>query len=627
MIRNTTLLIVDDSSENLKLLGNSLKKSGYTVLAALNGKQAIALAESKQPDLILLDVMMPETNGFQVCQILKANELTHKIPVIFLTASVEPESIKAGFEAGGADYITKPFNHEELTLRVTNHLNYKREKELLEKKLQGASLMLESISDGALIPVCSLLKNLDTLSKNSYSVAINSTHKNIAFAISNLAKFPFDIDAILKVDNQTHLQSFNLKTSLQTLEKINTTNAKDLNSSFSLVMNEGLYENYLCNTSKLTAAFEHVVYTLNQLSHYNLEVTASLKDRQEVADTILIEFKGLNLKSTESDSTQINPSIKQLALVILNDIFYPIHGKATLTKSSGNSECLSVLISLKIANSTIFETKEDLNQNAYNSLDEKNILVVEDNELNQKLVSTILQTEGANISFASTGKEAIEKATSQNYHLILMDINIPIVSGIEVTRILRDEHKIVTPIIGISGHADKKTFNSCIEAGMNSFLLKPFEITELKGIVFKELKKNETEESSWIDKSHSLADIYTGGLNKYDLTKLIELSNGDQGLITSWTNNFKNLVNKGISEINLIMESKDYSVQNKIFHELNNYTTYFGVELLKEYLKDLPKIQKSSASDEIVEHFKLIEEELISIKDYFIQIESENKIN
>lgn len=115
------ILLVDDIPENLKVIGNTLMDEGYQVIVASSGPKAIELTGTANPDLILLDVQMPGMNGLEVCRILKQSEKTRNIPVIFLTARNDTEDIIQGFEAGGVDYITKPYNAKELLLRIKNH--------------------------------------------------------------------------------------------------------------------------------------------------------------------------------------------------------------------------------------------------------------------------------------------------------------------------------------------------------------------------------------------------------------------------------------------------------------------------------------------------------------------------
>ncbi len=130
------ILIVDDTPANLKLLSQILTVNGYNVRVAVNGAQALTSIDMAQPDLILLDIKMPGMNGFEVCQQLKANPKTQDIPVIFISALDDLQDKLDGFNAGGLDYISKPFQIEEVLARVNAHLYIRRARQILESNNQ-----------------------------------------------------------------------------------------------------------------------------------------------------------------------------------------------------------------------------------------------------------------------------------------------------------------------------------------------------------------------------------------------------------------------------------------------------------------------------------------------------------
>ncbi len=138
---NQQILIVDDTIKNVQVLGAILKKEGFQISVAQDGRQALDSVATDAPDLILLDVMMPELDGYETCQCLKNSEKTKDIPVIFLTAKAEHEEIVKGFDYGAVDYVTKPFNAKELIRRVETHLKIR----ILQKDLhrQNAALAHE----------------------------------------------------------------------------------------------------------------------------------------------------------------------------------------------------------------------------------------------------------------------------------------------------------------------------------------------------------------------------------------------------------------------------------------------------------------------------------------------------
>jgi signal transduction histidine kinase len=131
-LKKPLILIVDDTPKNIQVLGKTLHDLGYNVSIATSGSQALESVRKEYPDLILLDIQMPEMDGFEVCKILKANLNTKEIPIIFLTAVIESEKIVNGFELGAVDYITKPFNTAELNKRVATHIEIKQSREKLK---------------------------------------------------------------------------------------------------------------------------------------------------------------------------------------------------------------------------------------------------------------------------------------------------------------------------------------------------------------------------------------------------------------------------------------------------------------------------------------------------------------
>lgn len=120
------VLIVDDIPENLSLLHDALDEAGYTVLVATNGESALARAAQAQPDVILLDAVMPGMDGFEVARRLKADFVTAAIPIVFMTGLTETEHVVAAFEAGGADYVTKPIRPREVLARIAAHMHNAR---------------------------------------------------------------------------------------------------------------------------------------------------------------------------------------------------------------------------------------------------------------------------------------------------------------------------------------------------------------------------------------------------------------------------------------------------------------------------------------------------------------------
>ena len=134
-----TILVVDDNPTNLQVLLESLKRTGFKILVARTGENAIQQAEYGKPDLILLDVMMPGIDGFETCRRFKTLDAFKEIPIIFMTALTDTTDKLKGFQAGGVDYVTKPLQHEEVLARVVTHLTIRR----LQQESREQHLLLQ----------------------------------------------------------------------------------------------------------------------------------------------------------------------------------------------------------------------------------------------------------------------------------------------------------------------------------------------------------------------------------------------------------------------------------------------------------------------------------------------------
>ncbi len=130
-MKKKQILIIDDQHDNVIILQNRLDLEGFTVLSAYDGPTGIEIAEEYKPDLIILDIMMPKMNGFEVCEILTNRDSTKDIPIILLTALNSAEETAKGFAAGAFDFIKKPFNRIELLARVKSALRFSETKKLL----------------------------------------------------------------------------------------------------------------------------------------------------------------------------------------------------------------------------------------------------------------------------------------------------------------------------------------------------------------------------------------------------------------------------------------------------------------------------------------------------------------
>lgn len=190
--KESTILIVDDNSNNLKVVAGVLKGEGYKFRMAKSGAQALSVLDKTQPDLILLDIQMPEMDGFETCVKIKKNKELAGIPIIFLTANTDADSISKAFEVGGVDFVTKPFNSDELLARIATHIKLKKQAEELVFQNKTKDKFFSIISHDLKNPLSTVIGFSELLDKN-YANLDNVDIKKFIHYIHESSKFSVEI--------------------------------------------------------------------------------------------------------------------------------------------------------------------------------------------------------------------------------------------------------------------------------------------------------------------------------------------------------------------------------------------------------------------------------------------------
>jgi sigma-B regulation protein RsbU (phosphoserine phosphatase) len=199
-VSTATILVVDDSPINLQVLVRTLDGTRHRILVATSGKSALDIVQRTRPDLILLDVMMPGMDGFEVCRTLKANDATRDIVIIFLSALGEVQDKVVGLQLGAVDYITKPIQAEEVLARVSNHLNVQRLQRQLRESRDQLDQELASAAEMQRLILPQTLPDGETLSFAAYY----ETSRHVGGDYYDIVRLPGDQCGVLIVDVSGH---------------------------------------------------------------------------------------------------------------------------------------------------------------------------------------------------------------------------------------------------------------------------------------------------------------------------------------------------------------------------------------------------------------------------------------
>ena len=529
IIQKENLLIIDDTLESLQLLANTLSEQGYKVRGAAKARMAIRTARLSPPDLILLDIKMPEMDGYEVCEKLKASQETCDIPVIFISALDEVMDKVRAFSVGGVDYITKPFQIEEVLARIEHQLTIKRlSKELKEKNEQlqqeiqerrkaeaeadaanqAKSEFLANISHELRTPLNAILgfsqvMNRDPQISNDqreYLEIINRNGEQLLELINDILDLS-KIEAGLACLNERNFDLYRLLDNLEELFQIQA-EQKHLEIIFIIESDvpqyvrtddqklRGCLLNLISNAIKFTS-YGHITITVTK----NVDLKPSLKF--SVSDT------GLGIAAEEIDSlfkafVQTSAGIKAtegtgLGLAISQKFAQLLGGKITVESvlGEGSTFCLTIQLLETTLSEVVMPSRQkvislELGQKPYR------ILVVDDTKTNRLLLVKLLEPLGFELCEASNGIEAVQVWQSWQPHLILLDTRMPVMSGLEATQKIRKLEKLQedcyqkTIIIALTASIFEERRGDVLDVGSDDLLRKPFK----EELIFEKIQQH-----------------------------------------------------------------------------------------------------------------------------------------
>ncbi len=290
------ILIVDDIISNIKILMEILKPK-YEISYVTNGAQALETALLDHPDLVLLDIMMPDIDGFEVCKQFKSEPILAEIPIIFLSALEESESVVKGFDLGAVDYITKPYHPAELKTRIDTHLNLKKSKETIAQKNKELAELFQILCHDFMTPVSYAIGSLELIRDNRDLFDVFES--DILRSLNNAIELIELVRTLRKLDdlNETlELKSINLCDSLKKAIGLLHHKLKDKNISQEISISK---DHYILaeETSLINSVINNLLTNAIKFSYP--DGTLSISSFEE-HDRIVLEIKDYGMGMSET---------------------------------------------------------------------------------------------------------------------------------------------------------------------------------------------------------------------------------------------------------------------------------------------------------------------------------------
>ena len=481
------ILLVDDNTANLQVLRETLDGLGYKLLIAKNGKSALEIVRKASPDLILLDIMMPDMDGYEVCRKLKAAASTQHIPVIFLTAMADAEDEAKGLSLGAVDYITKPINPELVRARVRNHLELKQYRDSLEELVKQRTRELQ-LTQAVMIESLATLAEYRDPETGGHIKRTQNYVKALAVHLKNHPKFRDEL-------TDEMIELLYLSAPLHDMGKV------------------GVRDHILLKPGRLDEAEFHEMQKHTTYGHDALRITEEkfgkstfLRLAREIAYTHQEKCDGSGYpRGLKAEEIPVSGRLMALA-----DVYDALISKRVYKPPMPHDDAVRIILDGKERHfdpdvvDAFFELQAVFRNIAltYADFDEERemlgsgmpctepsgkgitrVLLAEDNEINLEIMKNQLASLRFTVVTAANGLEALSRYQAMNFDLVLTDIEMPGMDGFKLAEAIRrmgKEGRTVPPILAITASEFELTEASAKSSGFDGYMLKPLDLGVLK---------------------------------------------------------------------------------------------------------------------------------------------------
>jgi signal transduction histidine kinase/HPt (histidine-containing phosphotransfer) domain-containing protein len=519
---NTTpsIFIVDDEPQNFDTIQSLLTDENYTFSYTISGRRAIERLDKFQPDLILLDLMMPDMNGIEVCKIVKASPQWQSIPIIMVTSLTEKKDLARCLAAGADDFISKPVERIELIARLTSMLRIKRQYDNLQLAKEDAELATKAKADFLAVmsheirtPINGILGATQLLTTTSLTPEQQKYLRTVEVGSEILLTVVNDILDFSKIDAgklTLEQNSIDLHTVIQDICESIAIKAQAKNIQIDRNIATDLPTYILGDITRLRQILLNLVNNAIKFTEKGaVTISVALAPQQsiesgEVEILFTIRDTGIGIGIDEIGSlfqafTQANTSTTRkyggtgLGLAICSRLIELMKGKIWVESQVGIGTEVYFTISAKITDlvpdeSTAISYKVNLNSKQLLPLQ---ILLAEDNQINQELAVAMFGKIGYQVTVVENGIEALEALKKQSYDLLFVDLNMPKMNGLKLAQFLTknwldlgvsyDRPKIIAMTASVLD-GDREL---CLEAGMNDYITKPILMNALQQSIDK----------------------------------------------------------------------------------------------------------------------------------------------